>query len=45
MKELALYIQDSITVKNWNFNIGLRADLYNGLAEKKQLGAAPRRGI
>ncbi len=43
VKELALYIQDSITVKNWNFNIGLRADLYNGLAEKKQL--EPRLGV
>ena len=43
IKETALYVQDSITVKNWSFNLGLRADLYNGLASAKQL--EPRLGI
>jgi len=43
IKETALFVQDSLTVKNWNFNLGLRADLYNGLASAKQL--EPRLGI
>ncbi len=43
IKELALYFQDNITVHNWSFNLGLRADFYNGLASSKQL--EPRLGI
>ncbi len=43
VKEAALFIQDSITVKNWNFNVGLRADFYNGLAGANQL--EPRLGV
>ncbi len=43
IKETALYFQDSISVKNWSFNLGLRADLYNGLTSAKQL--EPRVGI
>jgi hypothetical protein len=43
VKELALYIQDSITKNNWNFNLGLRGDFYNGLSERKE--AEPRLGI
>jgi Carboxypeptidase regulatory-like domain/TonB-dependent Receptor Plug Domain len=43
IKELALFLQDSITVKNWNFNVGVRADFYNGLASANQL--EPRMGI
>jgi len=31
VKELALYIQDTITKGSWTFNIGIRGDLYNGL--------------
>ena len=31
VKELALYVQDAITKGNWNFNLGIRGDLYNGL--------------
>ena len=31
VKELALYVQDTITNGNWSFNLGLRGDLYNGL--------------
>jgi hypothetical protein len=42
IKELALYIQDSITIKNWSFNVGLRGDLYNGLVVARQ--AEPRLG-
>jgi hypothetical protein len=43
VKETALYIQDTITLKNWSFNLGLRGDLYNGIATSKQL--EPRVGI
>ena len=43
IKETALFVQDSITVRNWSFNLGLRADIYNGLSSAKQL--EPRLGI
>jgi hypothetical protein len=42
VKELALYIQDQITAGNWHFNVGIRGDLYNGLAIARQ--AEPRLG-
>jgi hypothetical protein len=44
VKELALYVQDAITVGNWNFNLGIRGDLYNGITTARlaepRLGAA-----
>ena len=43
VKELSLYIQDSITKGNWNLNLGLRGDLYNALTVKDE--AEPRLGI
>ena len=43
MKELALYIEDEIKAGNWDFNLGLREDLYNGLTEANQ--TEPRVGI
>jgi hypothetical protein len=43
VKELGLYIQDAIKVHNWLFNVGIRGDLYNGLAVARQ--AEPRLGI
>jgi hypothetical protein len=43
VKELALYIQDSITKGPWAFNLGLRGDFYNGLTTHKE--AEPRLGI
>lgn len=43
VKELALYVQDTITTGNWNFNVGIRGDLYNGLAIAHQ--AEPRLGV
>ena len=42
VKELALYLQDSITLKNWSFNLGVRGDFYNGLGRDRQ--AEPRAG-
>jgi hypothetical protein len=43
VKETAMYIEDQIKAGNWNFNLGLRGDLYNGLAVQRQ--AEPRVGI
>jgi len=43
VKELALYIQDSITKGHWAMNIGIRGDMYNGLTIASQ--AEPRIGI
>jgi hypothetical protein len=43
IKELAMYLQDTITIKNWTLNLGLRGDLYNGLTIARQ--AEPRVGI
>ncbi len=43
VKQLALYFQDAITKGNWNFNLGIRGDFYNGLTVARQ--AEPRVGI
>jgi Carboxypeptidase regulatory-like domain len=43
VKELGMYVEDQIKAGNWNFNLGLRGDLYNGLAIQRQ--AEPRVGI
>jgi Carboxypeptidase regulatory-like domain len=42
VKQLAMYVQDQITAGNWVFNVGIRGDLYNGLAVQRQ--AQPRVG-
>jgi len=43
VKEMALYVQDTISVRNWTFNLGIRGDFYNGLAVATQ--AEPRLGV
>jgi len=43
VKELALYVQDTITKGDWSFNLGLRGDFYNGLTTHKE--AEPRLGV
>ncbi|MGB0047018.1 MAG: hypothetical protein WBP70_06210, partial [Terriglobales bacterium] len=43
VKELALYVRDVITVRNWSLNLGMRGDLYNGISIARQ--AEPRLGI
>ena len=43
IKELALYVEDQIKAGNWLLNLGIRGDLYNGLAVARQ--AEPRLGI
>jgi hypothetical protein len=42
VKELALYAEDQIKAGNWLFNVGIRGDVYNGLATASQ--AEPRLG-
>ncbi len=43
VKQIALYGEDSLTAGNWLFNLGIRGDLYNGLAIQRQ--GEPRIGI
>ena len=43
VKQLGLYVQDSISKGNWALNLGLRGDFYNGLTTHRE--AEPRVGI
>jgi len=43
VKELAMYLQDTITKSNWSFNVGIRGDVYNGISHATQ--AEPRLGV
>jgi hypothetical protein len=43
VKELGLFLQDTITKGNWSINFGVRGDLYNGITIDRQ--AEPRGGI
>jgi hypothetical protein len=43
VKQIALYVQDTITKGRWSFNLGIRGDFYNGLSTTRQ--AEPRLGI
>jgi hypothetical protein len=43
VKELAMYLQDTITKGQWSFNLGLRGDFYNGLTTHRE--AEPRLGV
>ena len=43
VKQLAMYVQDTITKKQWTLNLGIRGDLYNGLTVARQ--AEPRVGV
>jgi len=43
IKELGMFVQDTITKGNWSFNLGIRGDLYNGFTTARQ--AEPRVGI
>src|SRR6185369_15261903 len=43
IKQLALYLQDTITKGSWSFNLGLRGDFYNGLTTHQE--AQPRLGV
>lgn len=43
IRETALYLQDTISIRNWTFNLGVRGDIYNGITSAQQ--AEPRVGI
>jgi hypothetical protein len=43
IKETALYVEDSVNWRNFNFNLGLRGDFYDGLSSNNQ--AEPRAGV
>ncbi len=43
VKTTSLYAQDSITKGDWNFNLGFRADFYNGISTANS--GEPRLGI
>jgi hypothetical protein len=43
VKELAMYLQDTITKNQWSFNLGVRGDFYNGLTTHNE--AEPRLGV
>jgi len=43
IRELAAFFQDTITVKNWSFNLGVRFDHYDGIVSANQV--EPRLGI
>jgi hypothetical protein len=43
IRQIALYLQDTISVKNWTFNLGIRGDVYDGITSANQ--AEPRVGV
>ncbi len=43
MRELALFLQDTMTIKNWTLNLGVRFDHYDGITHANQ--GEPRLGI
>ncbi len=43
VKELALYIEDQVKLGQWNLNLGIRGDKYNGLTGSSQ--TEPRLGV
>jgi len=42
IRELSLYLQDTITKGHWSFNLGMRGDIYDGISRASQ--AEPRLG-
>jgi hypothetical protein len=43
VKEVGLYVQDTITAGDWSFNLGLRGDMYRGISQDSQV--EPRLGV
>jgi hypothetical protein len=43
VKQVAVFFQDTITKKNWTFNLGIRGETYNGIASTSQV--QPRLGV
>jgi hypothetical protein len=44
IKEVGLFLQDTITKGSWSFNVGIRGDLYRGISNSTNQ-AEPRAGI
>ena len=44
IKEVGLFLQDTITEGNWSFSLGIRGDLYRGISNSANQ-AEPRAGI
>src|SRR5438094_154149 len=44
IKEVGLYVQDTITAGNWSFNLGLRGDIYRGISSNDNQ-VEPRLGV
>jgi hypothetical protein len=43
IKEIGMFVEDTITKGGWSFNLGIRGDLYRGISQGSQ--AEPRLGI
>ncbi len=43
VREVALFVEDSITLKHWTFNLGIRGDIYHGITSATQ--PEPRLGV
>jgi hypothetical protein len=43
VREIGMFVQDTITKDNWTFNLGIRGDIYKGLVTQTQ--PEPRVGI
>jgi len=43
IKEFSFFVQDTMTINNWTFNLGVRFDKYNGITQAAQ--GEPRLGI
>ncbi len=43
IREVGMYLQDTITLNNWSFNLGIRGDIYSGITHATQ--AEPRVGV
>ena len=43
IRELALFLEDTISKNNWTFNLGVRGDIYKGITSANQI--EPRIGI
>ena len=43
IREIGMFVQDTITIKHWSFNVGFREDVYRGITAASQ--PEPRLGI
>ncbi|MGC2657098.1 MAG: TonB-dependent receptor [Bryobacteraceae bacterium] len=43
IREVSMFVEDTISLKNWTFNLGIRGDIYDGIT--KATAAEPRIGL